>query len=685
MGWTNARRQAEGVSTKQHRVVLDDSGVRVLGGAGGGIARKRSSPGLGSLAESTNVEREHKASFAEKLLRMKRGKSISNVDGVLENKSSSGKEKEKAGSGSSSEEAVKRATVEPFVFLADTSDNADRWVTAINAALAKPAFSFPPKARGIGSTSSGLTASASLPTGLSNYGNKLQKRPPTAPSANNGLPPDFNAGRRPSFLDRPPPSPRDYVTITAASPESSPARPSTSTSTTPAATDSSQSSDVPAWIQAVRTAGSSTSSHNQSSAEDEPLSSADPGLKPKRSLSLLAPSTARSGVMERVQSDPGSIDGGGGGKHKLLGFLGKRSSSKRDARETKAAPARTSTSSSNGASTRHLGVPALASVYADARKAASSSSLPESLVSESVSTAASSDLVLTPEMNDADPSSVAAKLRPSSPLAFYNRPIDSRPSTNQTHLSSTTSTSNSGSLSTPTERTRSGRSEATSWSTYSIYSDKDDYVHFEPSSLASTQRMGLDEFHSTLENMTAAATAAGELNGTPARKRSLAAASSSTPATTGAGGGEDKGEHIIKPSDLILQMKEEVDLQKLLATRRRSSHQHQMFGSMPKSSSSANIFGGLSPPPAPRAGRGGVGMARSGSKQSLSAFSMSNSSMAMQRSVSADTPSSTPVVQRVRRLSIGVAPDECGEEEKEVVVGLGVGLVGSEVVVGGEA
>lgn len=110
-----------------------------------------------------------------------------------------------------------------LVLLAPDEAACEAWVAAINEAFRKASLS--PTTTALRQLTIkeepavGMQPSSSLPVNLSALGalpsrrlpSALRSKPITTTGTNAGLSDGFNDGRRPSFLDRPPPSPRSYT------------------------------------------------------------------------------------------------------------------------------------------------------------------------------------------------------------------------------------------------------------------------------------------------------------------------------------------------------------------------------------------------------------------------------------------------------------------------------------------
>lgn len=563
-GWNFAKRGAGNASV----IVFERTQEAGSGGGGrrgGGIAKKRSSPGLGHLAESTNTgsEKEGSKSLGEKLaLRLgKRHKSISTAGPLLDVPSEGEDDASSLSLG-----------------LASAKD-ADMWVEAINAAFQL-------------SLSPALPTSASLPGSLSAFANSRppppsasSRRPRTAQTTmSDGLPPTFNPSRRPSFLDRPPTSPRSYITLTAASPEGK-----KRLDEAPGPT-----STVPSWIQAVRTAAATAAD----AADLEEVR----GLKPKRSSSLLGSQGRTSLSIEGSRSEDSASEGGHGGgpplsrSSKLLGFLGKKSSAKAEMPPTKIRAV--------NLGLQHLVPPP--AVYNDPRRSGSSTSLSESLSeTHSTSGASSADVPLTPEYTrdlppvpfKASSCSSRPRLPPSRPSTAASdattrsgaRSLSPRPTPSSAHsrLSSAFASAyevrmdRSSSAQSSVATTMSGTSASTTATTEPSCSELFDHEDFP------VPRRRVEEWRSTFGRRV--------VSTNDLRKRDPTAVGSSASEGEGAAA-EPFMEHIIKPSDLISQMRNELgwDHGKSLRTRRSN-------GALRAASASQRaggaLMGGLTPPP----------------------------------------------------------------------------------------
>lgn len=475
-GWTVARRRSTadgGVSDFE----LAQEPELELGETGKGnvLSRKISSPSLASVRESPGGEKEGGARprFVDKFALRKRIKSVSTTSSIF-----------------GGTPAATRAPIDEVEPLVMHAAEAGRWIDAINSALAPLQISLPsplPTPRRSISSSASFSSFSITSTPL-----QITSRRPLAPGvAPIVVPSDFNPGRRPSFLDRPPPSPRSYVNSQA--PASSPPREGEELAT------SSSKSTVPAWLQAVRSSGSTATRISRSA------STSLPQVKSKRSVSSLSSSAgAPSTSMERSRSDGsrpsldsdfGSSEGSRTGR--LLGFLGRKSSKGSDG---------PSTASS---STRRTSGP----LYSQGTQSTSSISLTDSIPSESHSASVCSNdvhLRTTPQLASA--LDLASPLPPRSSLSslrgFWPGP---QPSTTETK-----------------GHTRRTGSDGASTSSRSPYLSAEDY---RASDAASTP------------------TRRGGSQGGTSERREASLSTLEGPVI----------EHIVKPAHLISQMRDEVE------------------------------------------------------------------------------------------------------------------------------
>ncbi|KAK4698992.1 hypothetical protein P7C70_g7277, partial [Phenoliferia sp. Uapishka_3] len=555
-GW-NVARKGKGVG----EIVVERAAV---------VARKRSSPGLSMLAESTNEKETSRMGFGDRLaLRMgKRTKSISNVAAIL------------------LPEPLDLATFEPLLLRARSSSEADKWVVAINnsfAALAELLSPLP--------SPTNLPNSMSLPGGLSSFANfhgasssRPSRRPQTSQSLlSSGIPPAFNAGRRPSFLDRPPPSPRSYVTLTAASP---PKKRDDNSENGPLSPNALGPSDVPAWIQQVRT----------SAATAAPRADSVPTMPAKRSPSIVEQRRSSLSILTttKLVEEPSELEvksAGGSKSGKFLGFLGGRRGSKKESSALLSptlsdGPARPFTPMDPPP--RHLFPP---KVYADARRSTSTTSLSSSF---SESTSSSNVLPLTPEFPDS--TSFAVKSQPSTLASLSPRPsllFDSSPIRGGRRGLSPAPRDSSHT------RFSSGLSGASSTPTTEVTSPSEDYSHeanFFDAEDSPVPRERREAWRSTFGRRVLSS------NDLASGRQRDALMSNSVE------GLREKGrEYIIKPSELISHMKDEEDdywdNERSLSTRRSNG--------VMRTSPSSGSLGGLSPTPsriaASRQGRGAPG------------------------------------------------------------------------------
>lgn len=190
----NSARRGKGTEVLVERVDGDGDGAAKAGAKQqrSSVVKKRSSPGL-MFAESTNLDKDlGRMSFSDKLaMRMgKRAKSISSVGAILLDDPS---------------DPSDPSDVEPLAFSATSTADANQWVAAINSGFT---YTTIPSPSTTPLPSPKLATSASLPGGLATFANLRSatslssRRPKTAQTIlTDGVPADFNAGRRPS-LDR---------------------------------------------------------------------------------------------------------------------------------------------------------------------------------------------------------------------------------------------------------------------------------------------------------------------------------------------------------------------------------------------------------------------------------------------------------------------------------------------------
>lgn len=374
--WKRARRRLELDEDGRWAVELSqtDTGAATTKSSGrGSLSRKKSNS---ALSESTNNSVDSK-SFANKLAaRMKRGKSISSTAPVLESPSPH----------------------EPLLFFVNSLELAEDWVVVLNNALRSATLSPPPASL---TPSASLPALSSLASSSSSSSRTSSRRPQTGLPFT--LPPGFNAGRRPSWLDRPPPTPSSYST---GSPAPTSAPPSQAPASLTEARNRS-SSDVPAWIAATLAAGDShkEGTRNQTATFPPPTQNRHE-LRARRSMSFLQLSGTPpvSVPMDRSRSD-GRSSMDAPGKGRLLGLIKRSSKRSTEVSDVQAdlGAFRMGGSSSRGSSPR----PGSRSVASK-----STTSLSDSLLSDSHSTTYSSDRPTTPAPQDPSPQTTP---RPKSP------------------------------------------------------------------------------------------------------------------------------------------------------------------------------------------------------------------------------------------------------------------------------
>ncbi|KAL8276229.1 hypothetical protein RQP46_011390 [Phenoliferia psychrophenolica] len=665
----NSARRGKGLGVVVEHVQLEADGSVPPAKAGKGnrnsLLKKRSSPGL-LLAQSTTLDKDmSKLSFSDKIaIRMgsKRSKSISSVGAILL-RDEQPLPQPHDGHGAAT------VSTDSFVFTTMSSTDAEAWVESINTSFSFAATPLPSSPL----PSPKVATSSSVPGALSSLANLRatsslsSRRPKTAESASsstfNGLPPDFNAGRRPSFLDRPPPSPCDYVPpmiITAASP------PKKSES---ASTDAS---DVPAWIQAVRSAAATAA------ARADPPSP----LRAKRSRTLLDPQRRRNSIAllespkvpePTAAPPPPPLDfGGGSGKRSralmnpLVALL--ESSKDTESTSTAAAPPPPPPLDFGVRSGKFLGFlargkkdatpvvvaapppmpflfppipsPSATRTVSPSRRSASTTSLSSSL-SETLSTsAASSEMPRTPE-TPKDLSSSSFSQRSMSSLSGKKITPVGAP-----HFMNLANPRRSTTSSTPTEFRRFGTSPSPSAPPTrrpsESRSSRPSTAESRPSTDGNTSRKAFSD----IGHDSSVFGAAGDSSPIPSPlSPSLSFFSTATPPTPPP---PSRGlEYIIKPSELILQMRgENVEWQQPSSTS-SSLKPRRSIGAL-RALPSDGMPGGLSPSP------------RSASRQStLAARSPTKSTVAK------PPVPETPTGPRRRTTSFGVDEEVEGEIEGE--------------------